>query len=83
MRSLQGLIGLEKKLLKAEKRKHTEIIAQVQKLRAALFPNNNLQERVDNFMPLYAKYGTALIELLYEHSQPIAESFTVLYINED
>lgn len=83
MRSLQGLIRLEKKLLKAEKRKHTEIIAQVQKLRAALFPNNNLQERVDNFLPLYAKYGTALIELLFEHSQPIAESLTVLYINED
>jgi bacillithiol biosynthesis cysteine-adding enzyme BshC len=83
VRSLQGLLGLEKKLLRAEKRKHAEIIGQVQKLKTALFPNNNLQERVDNFMPLYATHGKALIDLLYQHSQPVAEAFTTLFVQED
>lgn len=81
-RSLQGLLGLEKKLLRAEKRKHAELTGQVKKLHNTLFPGDNLQERVDNFMPLYATYGPALIELLYQYSEPIAASFTILYIQE-
>ncbi|CAN5716170.1 bacillithiol biosynthesis cysteine-adding enzyme BshC [soil metagenome] len=83
VRTLQGLTGLEKKFLRAEKRKQSNIIAQVKKLKSALFPNENLQERIDNFMPLYATYGFALIQLLYEHSQPIAKNFSILYLEED
>jgi len=83
IRTLQGLAGLEKKMLRAEKRKHADVTAQVKQLHAALFPNGNLQERVDNFMPLYATYGDALVHVLLEHSQPLTESFTVLYIDQD
>ena len=48
---------LKKKLLKSEKKKHTESLNQITQLKAKLFPNNSLQERYDNFIPLYLKHG--------------------------
>ena len=36
---------------------------QVQKLKQQLFPNNSLQERIENFMPFYAKWGAAFIDI--------------------
>jgi bacillithiol synthase len=43
----------EKKLLRAEKRKHKEKELQIQSVKDALFPNGSLQERRDNFMNFY------------------------------
>jgi uncharacterized protein YllA (UPF0747 family) len=78
--SLKGLINLEKKFLRAEKRKHTAFESQLSSLKKDLFPMGNLQERVDNFMPLYARYGKSIISELYEFSQSFTASFTVLYL---
>lgn len=82
VRTLKGLLELEKKFLRAEKRKQEAIVGQVQKLHGALFPNGNLQERIENFMPLYARYGKAILTLLYQYSEPLANNFTVLSIEE-
>lgn len=43
----------EKKLLRAEKRNHSEKEQQIQSVKDALFPNGSLQERRDNFMNFY------------------------------
>jgi bacillithiol synthase len=83
VRSLQGLIGLEKKFIRAEKKNQEAVISRVSKLHSILFPNENLQERVENFLPLYARYGKAIIDLLHRHSEPIATNFTVLYLKEE
>lgn len=77
-RSLQNIHGLEKKMLRAEKRKYTDLHRQLATLRSSLFPNNSLQERVDNFMPLYAKYGLELIDILYQHSLGLEGEFGVI-----
>jgi uncharacterized protein YllA (UPF0747 family) len=61
-KSLKPLHELEKKMLRAEKRKFSEQEHQLQQIKSALFPNSNLQERIDNFMPYYAKYGPAFID---------------------
>lgn len=80
VRTLQGLQGLEKKLLRAERRRHDDTLVKVRKLRLALFPNNNLQERTDNFMPLYAFFGPALIKHIYTHSLTLDQQFALLEI---
>ena len=69
---------LEKKLLKAEKRKFGDLRRQVHALKAALFPGGGLQERVENFLPLYAQYGPAFLEELYRHSPAIDQQFIIL-----
>lgn len=77
-RSLKALQELEKKMLRAEKRKYADLQRQLEKLKAALFPNNGLQERVENFSLFYAKWGKGFIEDLYQHSLTLEQEFTVL-----
>lgn len=77
-RSLNALHELEKKMLRAEKRKHGDLQAQVSKLKTALFPNEGLQERVENFSRFYAKWGMGFIEELYGNSLALEQEFTVL-----
>ncbi|ULQ57836.1 bacillithiol biosynthesis cysteine-adding enzyme BshC [Flavihumibacter rivuli] len=77
---VKQLEGLEKKLLRAEKRKFTDQSRQILTIRQALFPNGNLQERVENFMPYYAKYGNAFIDAVYQHSFSLEQEFQVMVI---
>ncbi len=77
-RSVKALQGLEKKMLRAEKRKHVDLQAQVHNLKEALFPNDGLQERVENFSRFYAKWGRSFMEELHRHSLALEQEFTVL-----
>lgn len=77
-RSLKNLEELEKKMLRAEKRKFSDQQGQIQKIKAALFPNNGLQERVENFSWFYAKWGRSFMEALYQNSLALEQEFTVL-----
>ena len=78
VRALEPIRSLEKKLLKAEKRKFGEQQRQLNALKTALFPHDSLQERIENFMPWYAAYGPAFIRELHRHSPVLAQEFVVL-----
>jgi len=77
-KAVEPLRVLEKKLLRAEKRKFADQQRQLQTLKAALFPGDGLQERVDNFMPWYAAYGKEFIRMLYEQSPALEQQFVLL-----
>ena len=76
--SLRRLEALEKKLLRAEKRKFDAVQRQVEAVRKALFPNGKLQERTDNFIPYFARWGDDFIKTLYEHSLTLEQQFVIL-----
>jgi bacillithiol synthase len=76
--ALQKLEELEKKLLRAEKKNHEEVRRKIHEIREALFPMENLQERIDNFIPWYAEYGTAFLEVIYKNSLTLQQEFTIL-----
>ncbi|HEX6431028.1 MAG TPA: bacillithiol biosynthesis cysteine-adding enzyme BshC [Niastella sp.] len=77
-RTLKPIQELEKKLLRAEKKKYEAEQRQIQTIRAAIFPRNSLQERIDNFMPWYALWGREFIHKVYEHSLTIEQQFIIL-----
>lgn len=77
-RALQKLEELEKKMLRAERRKHDTTQRQLAQLKAALFPNNNLQERVENLAGFYARYGQALLEVILQQSPALEQQFCIL-----
>ena len=77
-KALNKINGLEKKMLKAEKKKFEAAQRQLHKLKTLLFPHNNLQERIENFMPFYARWGKAFIEMVYLHSPGLEQEFTIL-----
>ena len=78
--ALKKIYNLEKKMLRAERKKFETEQRQIQQLRSTLFPNNSLQERRENITGFYAKYGKDLIKTLLENSQTIEHEFAILNI---
>jgi bacillithiol synthase len=77
-KAIKPLQELEKKILKAEKRKFEDQRRQIHAIKSALFPLEGLQERLDNFMPYYAKWGPAFLDSLLANSLSLEQEFTVL-----
>lgn len=76
-----GLDHLEKRLLKAQKRKLKDENERVLELQRMLFPNQSLQERTLNFSEIYVEYGEKLIPELIEELDPFQFEFLCLELN--
>ena len=76
-----GLDHLEKRLLKAQKRKLKEENQRVLELQEMLFPNHSLQERTLNFSEIYEDYGEKLILKLIEELDPFQFEFLCLELD--
>lgn len=77
-KQLKGLENLEKRLLRAEKRTHSDYLARITELQNELFPKQSLQERQLNFSELYLEYGKELITMLKSNLKPLNNNFSVL-----
>lgn len=77
-KQLNGLENLEKRLLKAQKRNHSEEIERLKNIQNQLFPNQSLQERQLNFSEFYLEFGEELLDVLKENLDPLDSNFTVL-----
>jgi bacillithiol synthase len=80
--AIKKLNQLEKKMLRVEKRKFAAQQNQIQKIKQQYFPKNGLQERVENFIPFYAKYGKEFIDQLYRDSLGLEQEFSIIQIME-
>ncbi|MQP24915.1 bacillithiol biosynthesis cysteine-adding enzyme BshC [Flavobacterium sp. LMO8] len=82
IKQLKGLDTLEKKLLKAEKRIHTEKLERIIQIQNELFPNQTLQERKSNFADFYneANEFEAFFLLLKSQLQPLEQNFSIIII---
>ncbi|MBL7723067.1 MAG: bacillithiol biosynthesis cysteine-adding enzyme BshC [Chitinophagaceae bacterium] len=69
---------LEKKMLRAEKRKFSDQQRQIQSIKTHLFPGNGLQERNENISYYFAKYGRGIIQALYDNSLTLEQEFVIL-----
>ena len=74
----KGLEHLEKRLLRAQKRKLKDQVKRMTDLKVQLFPNDSLQERQANFSEFYLEIGTDLIDELKKHLDPLDLRFTIL-----
>ena len=74
----KGLDRLEKRLLKAQRRKLKDEVARATALQNTLFPGQSLQERQFNFSELYLETGDALIPGLMQHLDPLNLHFTLI-----
>ena len=82
VKALHQIDTLEKKILKAEKKKFDAEQRQISKLKQKLFPSGALQERVDNLLPYYAKWGDGFLKELYNASQSLEQQFCILTEDE-
>lgn len=77
-KALKSLDQLEQKLLRAEKRQHETSTNRIKGLKAKLFPNRGLQERKDNFIAFYLKYGDEFIHTLKQEINALDKKMLVI-----
>ena len=77
-KNLKELLALEKKMLRAEKRKYADQKNQLVKIFSVLFPQGNLQERTENFMMYYDRWGSSFFEMLYDNSLTLEQEFCLI-----
>lgn len=80
IKQIKGIEHLEKRLLKAQKRKLVEELNRIILLQNELFPNQILQERQANFSEFYLENGAFLISTLIEKLQPLKQEFTIIEV---
>lgn len=78
LKTVQRLQELEKKMLRAEKRKFSDKQRQIHTIREHLFPGGGLQERRENLSYYYSIWGFDFIQKLYDHSLTLEQEFVIL-----
>ena len=56
-KQIKGLENLQRRLLRAEKRRQKELVDRITDLQRQLLPNQSLEERQRNFSDYYLAYG--------------------------
>lgn len=77
-KQLNGLDNLEKRLLKAQKRKLSDKVTRIKLVQDELFPNQSLEERNRNFSEVYLNLGEDLIPMLIDALEPLRLEFTIV-----
>lgn len=78
VKQIKGLDHLEKRLLKAQKRKLEDEVKRITGLQNQLFPHQSLQERQANFSEFYLEYGEDLIPSMIRELKPLEQQFKIL-----
>ena len=76
--AFKGIEALEKRFIRAAKRKVTTDLHRLQMVLDTLFPGGGLQERRDNVMTFYIRKGERFFDELLDQLDPLDEKFTVL-----
>ena len=77
-KQIKGLENLQKRLLKAEKKRQKDIVDRITLLQNEILPNQSLEERQRNFSEYYLEYGSSFIKALKETLKPLELEFTIL-----
>jgi bacillithiol biosynthesis cysteine-adding enzyme BshC len=80
IKQIKGIEHLEKRLLKAQKRKLAAVLERIIQLQNELFPNQSLQERQTNFSEFYIENGDELIPTLIHKLQPLEQRFEIVQL---
>ncbi|MCL4135345.1 UNVERIFIED_CONTAM: hypothetical protein GTU68_021220 [Idotea baltica] len=77
-KQIKGLQNLKKRLLRAEKRRQSDLVERITVLQNQLLPNQSLEERQRNFSEYYLEYGESFIKALKQSLKPLGLEFTIL-----
>lgn len=80
VKQIKGLQYLEKRLLKAQRKKMKDEVSRVVALQNILFPQQSLQERKSNFAEFYLEYGDDFFQVLKKSLDPLSMEFKIIEI---
>lgn len=81
-KTFKSIDNIDARITKSLKQKNEIHLNQIEKLKNQLFPNNNLQERVENFSSYYAEYGKEFIEELINVFDVYQKQFLVIELDK-
>src|SRR5690625_3145397 len=81
-KQLNGLENLEKRLLRAQRRKLSDQLKRVTDLQDLLFPHQSLQERYSNFSEFYSQCGPGFFSQIKESLNPLQPDFTTIILKD-
>ena len=82
-KQVKGLEHLEKRLLRAEKKKRKDLLKRAHRLKTELYPEGNLQERELNFLEFYQYSGKGFIHQLVDEFNAFDNTFYIIEYNKD
>jgi len=72
------LLALEKKMVRAERRKQSVAIQRIHRIKKELFPQDNLQEREEHFSKWVGQYDLTWIDTIMQHSKGLETKFSII-----
>ncbi|MBK7427235.1 MAG: bacillithiol biosynthesis BshC [Saprospiraceae bacterium] len=78
VRVLKTLEGLEGRIKRAEKQNNEVKINQLRQVKDKMFPDQQLQERHENFMSYYLKYGSGFFDIILDHLDPLRSELKII-----
>ncbi|MDB2384947.1 bacillithiol biosynthesis cysteine-adding enzyme BshC [Polaribacter sp.] len=79
-KQIKGLKTLQKRLIRAEKRRQADLVDRITILQNELLPNQSLEERQRNFSEFYLEHGNHFLKAIKLALKPLDLQFTVLEI---
>ena len=79
-KQFNGIDKLEKRLLKAQKRKMSSVESDLKKIYNEIYPEDVFQERIVNFIDFYLHYGDTFLKNLFSNIDMFEKKFLVLDI---
>ena len=65
-------------MLRSEKKKMDIQLQRISRLKNVLFPNNSLQERVENFLDYYLDNGMSFLDTIKDGIKPLTPDFLII-----
>ncbi len=78
IRILKTLEQLEGRIKRAEKQNNEVRINQIRQVKEKMFPDQQLQERHENFMSYYLKFGPGFFDTLLDHLDPLRSELKII-----
>lgn len=75
LKSIDQMAG---RMVREEKKSHEVTINQIRQIKEKLFPEGHIQERYDNFMTFYLKYGRSMFEVLLDQFDPLRSELKII-----
>ena len=79
-KQFNGIDKLEKRLLKAQKRKMSSIESDLKNIYNEIYPEDVFQERIINFIDFYLHHGDTFLKNLFSNIDMFEKKFLVLDI---
>ena len=78
VKTLKDVDHMGKRLVREEKARYDKTVDKIRKLYDKLFPGGSLQERKDNFIPMFLQAGPGFKDVLIDNLDPLEPGFVII-----